>query len=517
MDPFSKLPIELRLDILDYSSTFSDIAAAARASPALNCAYMSAKSSYCRSFIQKNLPGELLQDALAIVHFPRGKLSNEFSYASLIDVHLRAWRSKMFADPCAEETLDYDVMESLNVLYDRLWLYIKDYLSKATSEFLPFASRLMPSWAHPCYARPPSFPPEHVEAAKLRVFDMDSLSEERRCLIFRAFLHYELLCQIYGPASETPTPCHRSRLARPKPPMLIAPPPPARNIARATFMSWDYGLLRRYSAQGREVASRAALLCVREYIITVYGAMIHHPLPGNQILRQVLRYGRPAANPSLTHECINWAAHSEIRICEHVGVEPTPRQRMLLRMDGIQKRMCVKQPKFMFSSSSEWSKMLPNFLASAGFDLLSSTLANSPCDFRVFIAYLFNEFVAKPPPRNIEDTELSVLGRPPDTEYLRWTPGSLIRLYLQRAWMLLDPDQRPGPRLKQPYYNGELDVLPSTPPHTPRAMLPEWYIEASLLREIWICHGAGVADYDALSGRMMPFWMNGAMHGAVAP
>jgi hypothetical protein len=517
MDPFSKLPTELRLEILDYSSNFSKIAAVARASPALNCAYIGAKTSYCRSFIRKNFPGELLQDALAIVHFPRGRLTNEFSYASLIDVHLRAWRSKMFADPCAEETLDYDVMESLNVLYDRLWLYVKDCLSKATSEFLPFASRHMPSWAHPSYAHPPSFPPEHAEAAKLRVFDMESLSEERRCLIFRAFLHYELLCQIYGPASETPTPFCRPPLAPPKAPMLIAPPPPARDIARTTFMSWDYGLLRRYGAEGREVASRAELMCVREYIITLYGAMIDHQLPGDQILRQVLRYESSATEPSPTHERIFSGAHSEVRICEHIGVKPAPNQHMLWRMDGLQKRMCLKQPKFMFTRSAEWAKMLPNFLASAGFDLLSSTLAHSPCDFRVFLASLFNEFVGKPPPRDIEDTELSVLGRPFDTEYLKWTPGPLIRLYLQRAWMLLEPGQRPGPRLKRPYCNGELDDLPSTPPRNPRAMLPEWYIEASLLREIWICHGAGVAEYDALSGRMMPFWMSGAAHRAVAP
>ncbi|KAF3809984.1 hypothetical protein GCG54_00002433 [Colletotrichum gloeosporioides] len=174
-DPFERIPSEIRLMILEILPSRSDIAAATQASKAFRntAAGTSSRDLIRRLHVQKDLSGDLLQAAMAVVLFP-GPGSNEAS----ISHHLDNWRNNRLPDPFPDpkDPNNEIHIERLDNLCGYLRLVITDYLSKATSARLPFA------------------------------FNINNMETDERCRVYRAFLQYEILSKVYGPLTAARAP-----------------------------------------------------------------------------------------------------------------------------------------------------------------------------------------------------------------------------------------------------------------------------------------------------------------------
>lgn len=249
MDPFSLLPPELRLIILTSMHTYEEAVSATRASPALLHVFRATEGAVIKGYVKYNLPASLLQDALAIIHFPRSQASPEERVA-LVDAHLQNWGAKKLPDPCAHHTLDISTMLELNGLCRKLWLYIKDYLSKATSPYLFQAYRFLPNWSHDRLLGNPV--QQQLGATKdLHAFDMESLSSTQRRQILQAFLRYEVICKIYGPVASEPG-------------LADSAPNPA-NPAEQFFRSWNWRILAHYE---KAESDETGLVCSIVFVST---------------------------------------------------------------------------------------------------------------------------------------------------------------------------------------------------------------------------------------------------------
>ncbi|KAM4065367.1 hypothetical protein HRG_004312 [Hirsutella rhossiliensis] len=106
MDPFESLSCELRLLVLESASTRDDMVRLSHASPALLQARLAFRATLDTYFRKKELsaifPRDLLQDAMAIVLFPKKDILDEKRSKARVEKHMETWATKEFPDPSDE-------------------------------------------------------------------------------------------------------------------------------------------------------------------------------------------------------------------------------------------------------------------------------------------------------------------------------------------------------------------------------------------------------------------------------
>ncbi|KAH7153100.1 hypothetical protein EDB81DRAFT_931519, partial [Dactylonectria macrodidyma] len=250
MDPFNRLPSELRAMILLSLSTRVQVVNASQASPALYQQRKQSRLAIVKPFIRDELPGDLLRDAVAIVTFPKGDGLSRDEEADLASAHLAQWGRKQLPDPFEEHQAC--ALLDIDALVDRLRLFMDDYIDKATSSYLPRAYASLPHWSHPSYSRYLT-KPDAKDGVLVR-----SLRPEERVRLTRAFLRYELTCKM-NPLR-----------------------PSASNRLWRDTLDWAWWELATYEAlgtkegetSGDELENPEALQCVHEYLRTLYGALM---------------------------------------------------------------------------------------------------------------------------------------------------------------------------------------------------------------------------------------------------
>ncbi|KAK7393907.1 hypothetical protein QQX98_013306, partial [Neonectria punicea] len=252
MDPFNKLPAELRVRIITTSDSFKEAVQSSHASPALFRQRHESKISITHHYYKKGLDADLIRDCMAIILFPtvdRDTMCLEEQKA-VVDEHLCKWGAKDLPDPFESTTFNFPGIVAIDSFCARLWLYIEDYLAKATNYSLPKAYICLPKWSE--LAQP--FPEicHHL--------DLDSLTKDERRRILQAFLRYELLCKVYGPIGGKLNPSddrrdykrgeedqHEGYQFHPNDP----------------FRYWDWRLLFKYEGREPQPAELQSLPCVR--------------------------------------------------------------------------------------------------------------------------------------------------------------------------------------------------------------------------------------------------------------
>lgn len=188
MDCFAELPPEIRVGIMARMSN-KTVSRLISASPAMLAQYIESKKSIMQalliSLLDGGLQGDLLRDALGIIHMP----VNSSSTTSVLH-HVEQWATNTFTDPF--EQPDVSTLDKLYRLFSRLSIFIEDYLTKATAPFPPRAYLCLPrvtSWKCELYFKDKVIDMHHVT--------MDGLKLSERNRLLRAFVRYELLCKFY--------------------------------------------------------------------------------------------------------------------------------------------------------------------------------------------------------------------------------------------------------------------------------------------------------------------------------
>lgn len=138
------------------------------------------------NIISGPLYGDLLQDALGILHFPP-------SDKLLIRKHVAQWTAKAFPDPFRRSSYDHDTISKLHCIFSRIIIFTEDYVSKATDPYPPRA-----------YLALPPIAPGGDRLSKGKTVDIKpvsfsslTVSEKRRSV--GAFLKHEMICKVYNP------------------------------------------------------------------------------------------------------------------------------------------------------------------------------------------------------------------------------------------------------------------------------------------------------------------------------
>ncbi|KAG9254343.1 uncharacterized protein F5Z01DRAFT_750250 [Emericellopsis atlantica] len=361
MDSFAKLPLELILQALTYLKDYVGAFKAIQTSPVLfrrgaNCARLHA------AFIRRHLHGSAVQDALAIIQFPRQASQHERDTrrAALIQSHLMTWGAGGLVDPCSVAHPDLARFRELHSFCRRLRAYIDDYLSKATSVHFEWAFLYLPRWSHSDY-RKISF--INKIPANIGDFDVEGLSGQACLKIYRAFMQYEILCKVYGPITE------ESLLEDD----LRQTSSNSINPERPPYLSsWDWELLSRYRPGDHTLADVSSLKCVREYIITLYEGMINYGFLSkiSFACREYFRHILPDAGSSI-HSTADSHMLRHIWLCAGERWHSPPSRAIIEAVEKI----LIRHPFSSMPGGGDWAPIRNSFMSSAGFDAVHSILA----------------------------------------------------------------------------------------------------------------------------------------------
>lgn len=407
-DPFESIPSEIRLMILEILPGRSDIAAATQASKAFRntAAGTSSRDLIRRLHVQKDLSGDLLQAAMAVVLFP-GPGSNE----ALITNHLDDWEHGRFANPFLDHVSNRDRIEKLDNLCGCLRLVITDYLSKATSARLPFAYRALPTWSNPYYAQTAS--QGDLRQHHLNSFNINNMETDERCRVYRAFLQYEILSKVYGPLAAARAP------AGPQP----------------RFHMWDWNSLFHNSIPASDPKLFGS---IREYYIMTHRAVLAQL---EMDPRQTFRQDPPQHIPE---------------VCEHA-----PR---------VGQYEFQPNPRYLVARPQHTDVAGFSVLASGGLDTLVGVLTAQPWTMRTLYLKLWRECKRKHlrfglalsiPAVDYADSQPSFNAR-------YWLFAGLVRLQRQRAWGVFRDDRfypRSMASMTQRFRQGMMQNNPFTLQH----------------------------------------------------
>ncbi|KAM0350081.1 hypothetical protein ACHAPU_003244 [Fusarium lateritium] len=192
-------------------------------------------------FLVKRDFGDDMQDALAIVWFPPLNVSSDADIETLMEqvpVTMHHWAGKSLPDPyTGMGTACQDTMYKLEKLHRCILRYIQDYMTKATSNFLPRAYSSLPDLL---FLDGTDFRDRKLEGD----FDLACLSTSDRKRLFWAFLRYELMSKI--------------RLYKSVAHRIYAAPNELNMRGGHLFWPWE----------------SEALLCVQTYVSTLYEAFL---------------------------------------------------------------------------------------------------------------------------------------------------------------------------------------------------------------------------------------------------
>lgn len=189
MDSFSRLPTLVLTNILGQIQSDEDLFSLIRASPQSLRVYVRCRCTVARQrfarFLDLDTDGTMLQDALAIINFPRIDDNSPIPLPVMSE-----WFDTL-------NTRSFNHRHSIDSLYPfftRLVVFIEDYLAKSLDPFparacmtLPTIGRFVPSM---------QFKGKETDIKPVS-FGMFPAHTQRRLL--RAFIRYEMRCKIYDP------------------------------------------------------------------------------------------------------------------------------------------------------------------------------------------------------------------------------------------------------------------------------------------------------------------------------
>ncbi|KFA76489.1 hypothetical protein S40288_01558 [Stachybotrys chartarum IBT 40288] len=191
MDPFGKLPPELRVEVFIQLRSKPFILELLAASPIMLQQYVTHKSYITQAILGSDLDGDMVQDAMCILLFPRGDPNAPGlscpAHDVLVERHLVAWAAQRLPNPLQTPN-NSKLLYQLERLHSRLILFIEDYLTKATAVFPPRAYLCLPDRSVQ----------SHLAFKGRRIAtrcDATLLTSEERIRFLRAFLLFELMCK----------------------------------------------------------------------------------------------------------------------------------------------------------------------------------------------------------------------------------------------------------------------------------------------------------------------------------
>ncbi|KAH6885770.1 hypothetical protein B0T10DRAFT_563762 [Thelonectria olida] len=397
MDIFGYLPAELRLDILCQCDSREGLFNLCNASPVMHYQTKEYPLTLIKKLLQVELPGHLLQDALAVLLFPDVTNMHFLARRARVQSHLLRWAKKDFPHP-VEET-DGPILYALNALVCRMKLFIEDYVSKATSPELRKAYMQLPTWA--TFTDKIDLNNVSKYSGKAKFHDLTTMEQNR---LMKGFLQYELMCKIH-----TPQPTNFNAFA-------------------SEDWEWNRLLILECSQlpdDGGDKADHSSpelLQCVHEYMRTLYGALVANS-------------GRAVLNHPLF--CYP-------RMQQHIPIDgslPFPYH------DQFEPELLLDVNPIRFS--------MFNCLASFGFDLALTLLTSEKTVYECFLDKLWTETFSYPPlrvarsgPANYQrvimiTAQSSAVFRDGMVQFwgmrgMSLLQTSLRRVYRQRAWAFLD-------------------------------------------------------------------------------
>lgn len=184
----------------------------------------------------------LFQDLVGVLQFPGGDDAN------LIDSHLQSWASSQLAQQYSKHDQGLDNAKA-QVLLDRLSIFIEDYLAKATSTCPATSYLFLPSLS---LSEPRSYFKNRVlgettfnNHIKARFWRLSLVERER---LVAAFFKYEIMCQVLRPRLQ--------------------------NLERSASNQWED--IFKNAINRLQPWEREGILCVHEYVKSLYGAMFAH-------------------------------------------------------------------------------------------------------------------------------------------------------------------------------------------------------------------------------------------------
>ncbi|KAL2755391.1 hypothetical protein ACRALDRAFT_1071314 [Sodiomyces alcalophilus JCM 7366] len=185
MDHLQNLPLELLINVCLNVDSPKDLKPLYLASPVA----FRHRTIINNAFMRQQLPGQLLNDALTLIHFPRPDGPPPLGYPPLkVRLrHFKQWASRQFPNPF--EPQNKAEFLALTRLCERLDYYMADFVSKATSLFPPREYLYVPSPNTPATA------PRRVAAA----LKLSRLNPAESIRLRRAFIEYELICKFGKP------------------------------------------------------------------------------------------------------------------------------------------------------------------------------------------------------------------------------------------------------------------------------------------------------------------------------
>lgn len=247
MDPFFKLPPELRVHVLISSNNGQDLQSIIHASPVMFQQFQTSKTMVQRGYLGSWLKEPLLQDAIAVATCPplmEEARVHDFllqqTQARAVELHLCRWASKTL--PHSVDNLV--VLGAVGSCVRKLERYMADYVAKATSSYLPYAYLSIPGYStrytHSATELQDPGTTPHIPA---RLGQLTPAEWER---LARGFLRHELVCR-----------AHRAHWAT--------------SGSHNPFPEWT--LLEEYEEEPAHPRDVDMMECVQEYICTLHGAL----------------------------------------------------------------------------------------------------------------------------------------------------------------------------------------------------------------------------------------------------
>lgn len=364
-DPFTKLPTELQLRIFLELDSLEDVKRLSFASPSLLWLRRSWQEAIDRHFCAKDLHGDLLQDALAVLLFPDP--IDGISEVAAVS-HLTEWGVRRLPDPF--KARDRATIKRLVALVARVRLYMGDFISKATSPRLSQARFHLPRWAHPSLAS--GRHELEFDAAHHRL-SVQSLYPAERARLMRAFLRHEMLCKAYQP-----------RLHDGGPP-------------GAWYKKWDWTLLdqepgsvppegtvvREDKLAFEAFRDTVMLQCVHQYLRGLYGAIaIRIKQPG----------WFPAPDP-LCRALTQRPSKSDLEAAQDLD------GKLVLPADFDDERLPYFASNWTPTYHFDEGKTYDSSLVAFGLDLVDHLLTNPVSDCETRLNGLFHEVMSVNPSR----------------------------------------------------------------------------------------------------------------------
>ncbi|KAI0157265.1 hypothetical protein GGR57DRAFT_61732 [Xylariaceae sp. FL1272] len=407
MDPFNDLPPELQLEILSQLDSPEDCAALVRASPVM---WRQARYSHYKLdkvFLCRDFSPRLLQIATAVVHFP--KRDTAWRRHEQVDEYLELWAAGSLPDPFAKK--NQDILAQVIQLYRRIRILAQDYIAKATSKPQTYPYRL----------------PNLETEAMTGVFDMRDLRPMEKERLFNAFLRYELLCKIYQPESNEYE--FRRHAHHPKGFLYF-------------LAEWDWQVLDIYEECESAPWDIEALVCIHEYIGSLYTAMVPSYMSTYACEPPVcagkcsswLECAIPDPESAPSDNVQSSSAIESVHNCGHLRMYDMsfyrPSAITALAASGLT-RLCKS-----LAGLQEGKKLNFKTLAEKRYNILPRHIAEIDADLVVYSRSENDEGPHEPNAWRVHHSEL-----PHEVESTNAATRLRLGIYRQRAWVFFDDDR----------------------------------------------------------------------------